>query len=337
MAKISVIMPVYNAEKYLATSVGSVLAQTFRDFELICFNDASTDSSLEILRSYEHADGRVKVIDSPVNLRQGGGRNRALEMASGQFVMFLDADDALSPDALFLCMDTAERTGADMVLFDYMRVAPSSGSESPVCQLGNDAADLSGDSLRHRIIKCTSPIWSAMYERSLITGHQLYFPEGIFYEDNAVTLAIQLSATRPVKINAPLYRYRIDNVSVSRATNDYRFFNRLEAAVTLLRHLKRLGLYERFSDEIDFLFMNQYLVHTVYGCVYRFDRVPLMRHHYACATIGRHISDYRRNPLFCASPMKQRLKLAVHIRFPRMIKMLSRVKHHLETYYRPNA
>ena len=121
MPKVSIIMPVYNAAAYLKASVGSVLAQTYCDIELICFNDASTDSSLDILKNFAAADDRVKIIDSKINVKQGGGRNRALAEASGDYVMFIDADDALAPDAVAICVETAERESADMVVFDFAR------------------------------------------------------------------------------------------------------------------------------------------------------------------------------------------------------------------------
>ncbi len=97
---ISVIMPVYNAEAWLADSVGSVMAQSYGDWELVCFNDASTDGSSAMLHAAAAADPRVRVIDSPVNVKQGGGRNRAIAAARGRYIVFLDADDRLAPDAL---------------------------------------------------------------------------------------------------------------------------------------------------------------------------------------------------------------------------------------------
>lgn len=329
MPKISVIMPVFNAADFLEDSIGSVLKQSFQDFELICFNDASSDRSLEILRDYERADSRVRVIDSPVNVKQGGGRNRALAAALGRYVVFLDADDALAPDALARCIAAADTEQADMIVFDYRRFSPSTGAEADVCQLGADAARLRDDNLRRRIALRTTPVWSAMYERRLIVDNALWFPEGVFYEDNAVAAAIQLSARNPVKINAPLYLYRFDNASVTRSVNNYRFFHRITSAVTLLGHLKRLGLYDSFAAELDFLFLNQYLTHTVYGCVYRFDRVPMLRHRYVCRTIGRYVTDYRRNRYYRAQPAAQRLKLAAHMLAPRLIKQLSNISRRL--------
>ena len=323
---VSVIMPVYNAEEYLKESVGSVLGQTYPGIELICFNDASTDGSLSLLRTFAESDSRVRIIDSAVNVRQGGGRNRALMEARGRFVMFLDADDALTPDAVRMCVEAASGNRADMVVFDYLRNCPSIGLREPVCQLGEDAAALRGDELRRRLIGRTTPVWSAMYDKSLITDNNLFFPEHVFYEDNAVALAIQLSASNPVKINAPLYIYRFDNASVTRSVNNYRFFDRLSSAVTLLGNLHRLGLYSPFADEIDFLFLNQYYVHTIFGCIYRFDRVPMKRLRYVRNTVGRYVAHHRRNPFYRLQSFGMKVKIESHARFPRAIKMLSLLK-----------
>ncbi len=321
---VSVVMPVFNAEAFLGLSVGSVLGQTFADFELICFNDASTDGSLAMLRAFGQADGRVRVIDSTTNVKQGGGRNRAVAAARGRFVVFVDADDALEPDALERCVAAAMREDADMVAYDYVRFSPSrGGEEARVCPLGADASELRGDALRRRMVQRPAPVWSAMYERRLITDNGLFFPEGVFYEDNAVAAAIQLSARNPVKIDAALYRYRFDNVSVTRSTDNYRFFDRLASAVALLGHVKRLGLYGRFADELDMLFVDQYLTHTVYGCVYRFSKVPVLRHRYVCRTVSRYVGDFRRNPYYRARPLGMRLKLRAHMAAPRLIKLLS--------------
>ncbi|WP_303744733.1 glycosyltransferase family 2 protein, partial [uncultured Duncaniella sp.] len=250
MPYISVIMPVYNAERFLDCSVGSVLSQTFDDWELICFNDASTDKSIDILNRYASSDKRIRVIDSPVNVKQGGGRNRGLLAAKGEYVMFLDADDRLaSHESLATCIRAIKEENADMVLFDYETFRNDGSDPVTVSPLGQEAAELSGDNLRRHITMHPGPIWSAVYKRTLILENGLLFPEGVFYEDNAVALAIQLSASLPAKINASIYGYRTDNTSVTRSRNDYRFFHRINSAVTLKSHLVRLKLYDRWHDE----------------------------------------------------------------------------------------
>lgn len=320
---VSVLMPVYNAEDYLDESIGSVLAQTRRDFELICFNDASTDGSIAILNRYAAADSRVRVIDSAENVRQGGGRNRAFKASKGRYVMYLDADDRLVPDALRQCMEAADKHGSEIVFFDYERFSPSTGERQAVCQLGEDAAALEGDALRRRIAQRATPVWSAMYARGIIEGYGLSFPEHVFYEDNAVALAMQLVGRNPVKINAPLYGYRYDNTSVTRSADNPAFFDRIDSAVALLGHLKRLGLYGRFREEIDFMFFNMYYVHTVFGAIYRFSRVQADRIRQVRAGLRGYLPDYRRNSYYRAMAAMLKFKIFTHTRFPHLIKALS--------------
>lgn len=328
---VSIIMPVHNAEAYLADSIGSALAQTYGNFELICFNDASTDGSLALLREYAAQDARIRVIDSEVNVGPGGGRNRAIRAAQGQYLIYLDADDRLTPHTLEKCVGIATRTGAEAVFFDYRRFVSGRDATQTVSPLGADAAMLDGDALRRRILERTTSIWTAMYARNVIVDNDLFFPEGVLYEDNAVGLAFQTIARNPVKINEVLYEYRFDNQSITRSANNRRFFDRIGTAVTLLGHLKRLGLYDRFKDEIDYQFTNLYYVNTVFGAIYRFDEVQTEEIALVRDGIRKHIPAYKSNPYYRRQPLSRRLKIETHTRCPRLIKMLSnlnRLLHH---------
>ncbi|MEJ0001894.1 MAG: glycosyltransferase family A protein [bacterium] len=99
---VSVIMPVFNAEKYVKEAVESVLAQMHRHIEIICVNDASTDGSLEVLRSFGDA---IRLIDSPENTGSGEARNKGVSLAGGDFIAFLDADDVWKPGKLAAQLD----------------------------------------------------------------------------------------------------------------------------------------------------------------------------------------------------------------------------------------
>ena len=96
---VSVVMAVYNSEMYLSASIGSILAQTFADWEMICVNDGSSDGSLEVLRRYEHADGRVRVITRP-NTGLTRARNDGIAVARGRYIAVMDSDDVALPERL---------------------------------------------------------------------------------------------------------------------------------------------------------------------------------------------------------------------------------------------
>ena len=97
--KVSVIIPVYNVEKYLGPCLDSILGQTLNNIEVICVDDGSTDRSLDILREYEKRDARVKVLTQP-NTNAGAARNKGIQQARGEYLSFLDSDDHFDPTML---------------------------------------------------------------------------------------------------------------------------------------------------------------------------------------------------------------------------------------------
>ena len=121
MAKITILIAVYNAEQYLRECLDSLKQQTFGDFQAICVDDASTDGSLNILQSYAEQDARFEVISLEENVGQARARNIALEKAVGEYTCFLDSDDWFSPDALQKAVDAFKgNEELDCVLFDVV-------------------------------------------------------------------------------------------------------------------------------------------------------------------------------------------------------------------------
>ncbi len=123
MAKVTVLMAVYNAERWLERSIGSLLSQTLTDWQLICIDDASTDGSLNLLRRFQQEDQRIELISLSENHGQAHARNCGLKQAQGDYICFLDADDWLSADALQQAVsvfETYDKT--DCVLFHVVHV-----------------------------------------------------------------------------------------------------------------------------------------------------------------------------------------------------------------------
>ena len=116
---VSVIMTAYNCELYIETAIRSVIGQTHGNFELLVFDDGSTDSTFEIARALSEEDGRIKPIKNPVNMGVAKTRNRGLDMARGDYVAFLDSDDRWHPERLSLGIEKMTREGADLSYSSY--------------------------------------------------------------------------------------------------------------------------------------------------------------------------------------------------------------------------
>ena len=117
-AKVSIVMPVYNAMPFLAQAIESIISQTLEEIEIICVDDCSNDTSLELIEKYKECDNRIKVVRSEKNCGAGRARNVGMELASGEYLMFLDSDDFFSLDMLKDMYDEAVRKKADIVFCD---------------------------------------------------------------------------------------------------------------------------------------------------------------------------------------------------------------------------
>lgn len=208
---ITVIMPVYNTELYVADAISSILQQSLTDIELICIDDGSTDRSREICETFEASDERVSVIYQ-TNSGQGTARNRALEKARGQFIYFMDSDDILAPRALEQVSYEMASKQLDLLFFeahcfgdvekvnDYKRQESYEGVYS-----GPDLAKLLLNNDEFIVSPC-------LYVAStdLFRMNDIRFLEGVKHEDDIATILVLLHAKRASCVHWDLYarRYR---------------------------------------------------------------------------------------------------------------------------------
>ncbi len=119
---ISIIMPVYNAEKYLSQALQSIRCQTYKNFELICINDASTDRTMEVLQKFRNIDSRIKIMENQERFGAAIARNRGMLEARGKYLVFLDADDIFEEEMLESSYKEMERYNVDIVMYEFMHV-----------------------------------------------------------------------------------------------------------------------------------------------------------------------------------------------------------------------
>lgn len=202
--KFSVVVPVYNVEKYLDQCLESLKAQDFSDFEVICVNDGSTDHSREMLEVWETKFPQMKVID-----RENGGlsaaRNTGLEVVKGDYVVFVDSDDWVELNMLSRLAAMVD--GVDMVCFACRR------TDNESCDiLAPEQSDGWSYYNRHALEARIVPfvcVWQRCYRREFLIENNLFFREGILHEDNEFTPRACLKAQSVKVISDVLYNYRV--------------------------------------------------------------------------------------------------------------------------------
>ena len=226
MVKVSVIIPVYNTEKYLPACLDSVLGQTLKELEVICIDDCSPDRCGEILDGYAAEDSRVKVIHLPENRRQGYGRNRGLEKACGKYLYFLDSDDMIEPYALEELYELSEKEELDAVFFDNRDLHESEEMKkvynSPFLLRKGHYEDRVYDGPELLDAFIMQQEWTCYPQRifwrhEMITREGICYPEGSEHEDEYFAFAGILAAKRARYVRKPYFilRVRPDSVMTS--------------------------------------------------------------------------------------------------------------------------
>jgi len=183
MKLVSIIMPVYNAEKYVGRALSSLIAQTYKNIEILAIDDGSTDATPEILKDYASRHARVKIISLPENSGVGTARNAGLSAAKGEYIMFLDSDDWHNPDMVEKMAGSIERRGVDLVaclanLYDDAGPLPEIfgkiGTLNKQEGLEKDGALGMRDARR----EISAVVWDKIFRKSAIDRHGLAFPDG---------------------------------------------------------------------------------------------------------------------------------------------------------------
>lgn len=233
---VSIIIPAYNVEMYIRECLDSALGQTFTDLEVIVVDDGSTDSTPEIIHGYAERDSRVRVLRRP----NGGlpiARNPGLEMARGEWVMFLDSDDVLSPYAVAVLLEAASRSGTSFVEArwtegpDTSRIRWADTPAGLPTVFGQEAYI---EKVLYQDGACPS-VCGKIFARSLFDSG-LRFREGILYEDLDIFYLLAEKAGKTALIPDCLYFYRKNPVSVTGCFSPRRF-DVLEVTERMEKHM----------------------------------------------------------------------------------------------------
>ncbi len=208
---ISIIIPVYKAEAYLSKCLDSILAQTYTNLEIILIDDESPDNCGKICDEYARRDPRFHVIHQK-NKGAGAARNLGIKMSRGEYIMFIDSDDYISPVMCETLLTTALQDQSDIVICGYTAVDGS--GEQEIETLPNQKITGKNAVIQYfqQIPVCFIVIWNKIYKASLLhTTPPIRFPENTIYEDLLFSYKILYIAKQITILNKPLYYYNIFN------------------------------------------------------------------------------------------------------------------------------
>lgn len=266
--QLSIIVPVYNmaADGKLNFCLDSLMNQTITDYEIIAVDDCSTDNSLDILKEYESKyPDKFHAIHSPVNKRQGGAKNIGIREAKGEWIGFIDSDDWITPDFYERLLDRAAETGADCVGCDYSRVDHHTFEVGIVEH--NNKLEQSGVldyEKRKSLILDVGSLVIKIYKRQFILENELFFPEHIFYEDNAVGKSYVILNKHFEYIDEPLYYYYQHGDSTVHTFSESRCEDRMSAARIMIEQAKKFGYYDEFLPELEYTFTVLHYINTLF-------------------------------------------------------------------------
>ena len=215
---LSLLIPIYNVERYLRECLDSAVAQTLEDIEIICINDGSTDNSPAIIREYMERDPRVKMVDK-ANSGYGDSMSRGLEMARGEYVGILESDDVMALDALEKLVAAAKRWDADFAKanFDFYWSKPEERRFLHEMFKEKDCGKPVHPSDTTQFFKQKPSIWSAVYRRDFLERNGIKFlpTPGASFQDTSFAFKVIASADKAVCLHDAVLSYRQDNENSS--------------------------------------------------------------------------------------------------------------------------
>ena len=254
MPKVSIIVPVYNAEKYLRKCLDSLIRQTLADIEIIVVNDESPDHSAEIIKEYESMDKRIKV----VNRKNGGlarARNSGLSVATAEYIGFVDCDDWVELEMFEKMYEMGTKYSADIVICDYNIIFEKYVEKS---RLGMETEVLDMDVLGMRqyfdkyqfVYKHGDQVWNKIYKRGFIQNFGILFEKNseIFHEDKLFNLYCLLNVKKICTIDSSFYNYlQREGSMMTKEKPDY-----MNTQMTMMeKFYNKAHLYNKYNDVDD--------------------------------------------------------------------------------------
>ncbi len=265
MKKISVIVPCYNATEHLERCMEHLIRQTIgiENIEIVLVNDASTDNGAtwELMKRYESRfPESILIIDLEENLRQGGARNVGISYASGEYLMFCDADDWLRLETMEILYETIKSDDVDVVEFLYKKVFEYTGVNTPIeCGKGSYLRLMEDEQAKQDVIMGSTDDFTLgccnkIYRMSLIKENNIKFADHLVCEEPSFVLVTRAYEKKHIFLDAVLYYYFQTPTGTVRGSWDKKKLDNAKVWMILLQDLEERGILQRYPIELEYMF-----------------------------------------------------------------------------------
>lgn len=265
--KISVIVPIYNVEKYLKKCLDTVINQTLKEIEIICVNDGSTDNSRKILEKYAKQDPRIIIIDK----KNGGlssARNAGMKVAKGEFIGFVDSDDWVEETMFEKLYKNAKEHDSQMSICGVHRYDDQTKKmlyDDPYFTLGFFDESFDNRCFNHNetsefLFDLCVMAWNKIYKRSFLEENNSLFPDGLIFEDGPFFFSIYFKMDKVSIVREFLYYYRINRVNSIIQKGDKNFINIFDVTELMWNEIRQL----QYFDKIKYYFLKKKFEDAIY-------------------------------------------------------------------------
>lgn len=256
MPKVSIIIPFHNVEEYIRQCLDSVVNQKLQDIEIICVNDASDDSSRDIVEEYRKKDDRIKIIDIETRQGQGFARNRAIEIAKGEYIGFVDSDDYIEFDMFYELYEKAKQNDDDITICqareydDMNKKIILSDYYSLFCLWDMSDKVFSASDIKDRLLDLNVVLWNKIYKKSYLDKIGEKFPQGYIYEDLPFFFGTFLPAEKIQIVWKNLYIYRINRQNSTMQQFNNKILDRPDMVSLTYEKIKKFDFMLELKDKI---------------------------------------------------------------------------------------
>lgn len=309
MSKVSIIVPIYNCENYLANCIESILNQSFSDFEVLLIDDGSTDSSYTIINTYRY-DSRVRIFHQE-NRGQASARNLGIKNADSKYITFIDSDDYIDKNMIKCLFELSLKENADITICDIIKV------KNNQTYYFKNYSYFTDDFRKNYVVSHPGPV-AKLYKKDLFTKNNLYFKENTIYEDLATMPLLGIYAKKIAYLDKGYYYYNIYSGSTMKQVAYHDKLENIFPVMEYLEHEFYKRSKEHFIEEIEFL----YIEHLLYSASLRFlkfDKIDILKR--IQTIIKNKYPNFKKNSYYAKKSWK--FKLVCKLFYSKKYKILS--------------